>query len=384
MALLDRIKFDGPSDVLVWRWPSEAIRLGAQLVVNESQEALFFKGGKALDLFGPGTHTLASGNLPLLNKLINLPFGGKTPFAAEVYYINKTVALAQDWGTSTPIMLLDPKYKIAVPLRGYGEYGVRVSNSREFVVEVVGAAGGAAASTTAVSLMQAPILSCVQQVLGEFMVRKKVTALELPAHTLAVASAVLESLTSHYQTLGLELVNFSIESINFDPNDESVTRLRKALDEAARLGVVGEAFRQNQDFYRAERQFDVLEGAAGSGGAAGNMMGAAMGVGMGFGLAGPAAGVASESMAGSRQTDSPCPSCKAPNPVGARFCSSCGGSLAPAVPAASTCPHCDASNPPGGRFCSSCGKPLEPPPCTNCGAELAPGAKFCGECGTQA
>src|SRR3954463_14667804 len=103
MALLDRIKFGGPSNVLVWKWPSDAIRLGAQLIVNESQEALFFKGGQALDLFGPGTHTLATGNLPILSKLMNLPFGGKTPFAAEIYYINKSLALGQNWGTKTPI-----------------------------------------------------------------------------------------------------------------------------------------------------------------------------------------------------------------------------------------------------------------------------------------
>src|SRR5437867_1905850 len=106
MALIDRIKFDGPADVLVWKWaradadrPTEDLTLGAQLIVNEGQEAIFYKGGQALDLFGAGTHTLSTGNLPLLRKIINLPFGGQTPFAAEVYFINKSVSLAKDWGT---------------------------------------------------------------------------------------------------------------------------------------------------------------------------------------------------------------------------------------------------------------------------------------------
>jgi membrane protease subunit (stomatin/prohibitin family) len=107
MAVLDRIKFDGPPDVLVWKWPSESLSLGAQLIVNESQEALFYKSGQALDLFGPGTHTLSSGNLPFLQKIVNLPFGGKTPFATEVYFVSKSVALAQDWGTKIPFMILD-------------------------------------------------------------------------------------------------------------------------------------------------------------------------------------------------------------------------------------------------------------------------------------
>lgn len=153
MALIDRLKYDFPPDVLVYKWPSEDLTLGAQLIVNESQEAIFFKGGKALDLFGPGTHTLSSANLPLLQKLINLPLGGKTPFAAEVYFVNKTVAFAQDWGTKAPIMLLDPRYRVTIPLRGYGQYAVRVENSREFVVHVVDASPGALASTTATSML---------------------------------------------------------------------------------------------------------------------------------------------------------------------------------------------------------------------------------------
>ena len=113
MAIIDRIKYDGNSNGSQWlsyKCPSEQFVLGSQLIVNQGQEALFFKGGEALDLFGPGTHTLSTGNLPILNKLVNLPFGGKTPFSAEIYYINKTANLDMKWGTSTPIPLEDPKY----------------------------------------------------------------------------------------------------------------------------------------------------------------------------------------------------------------------------------------------------------------------------------
>lgn len=104
MAIIDRIKYDGNpngSQWLIYKCPSEQFVLGSQLIVNQGQEALFFKGGEALDLFGPGTHTLSTGNLPILNKLVNLPFGGKTPFTAEIYYINKTSNLdmlkAKQW-----------------------------------------------------------------------------------------------------------------------------------------------------------------------------------------------------------------------------------------------------------------------------------------------
>lgn len=92
MAIIDRIRFDAPSEeMLVWRYPGEQLRLGSQLVVNQSQEAVFVKGGEALDVFGPGTHTLSTGNLPLLHRLVNLSFGGDTSFTAEVWFINKTV-----------------------------------------------------------------------------------------------------------------------------------------------------------------------------------------------------------------------------------------------------------------------------------------------------
>ena len=128
MALIDCIKFDCPvDDILVWKYPSENLTLGTQLIVNQSQEAIFVKGGKALDVFGPGTHTLSTGNLPFLQKLINLPFGGKTPFTAEVWFVNKTIKRGLKWGTKGPVQVLDPIYMYPVNLRAFGEWGLRVT-----------------------------------------------------------------------------------------------------------------------------------------------------------------------------------------------------------------------------------------------------------------
>ena len=382
MALIDRIKFDGPSSILVAKWPSEKLVLGSQLVVNESQEALFYKGGQALDLFGPGTHTLSTGNIPLLQKIINLPFGGKTPFAAEVYFISRAVVPGQRWGTKNPVMLLDPRYRVTIPLRGYGEYAVRVANSREFVVEVVGTSGGADASDVASTLIESLIVSCVQQAFGEFLVNRQVSALDIPAHAGAVAELASEHLRGRYNTFGVELVNFSVESINFDPNDESVKRLRSMLDEAARLDVVGDAFRRNQDFYRSERQFNVLQGAAESDGAAGNLMGAAMGVGMGFGMAGPATDVAKRSMEQSAPASKGrCPQCGAAHEPGTKFCNECGQKIAAGGGLA--CSECGTENAPGAKFCNNCGSNTTPATCAGCGAELKPGSKFCSECGAK-
>ncbi len=382
MALIDRIKTppDWTTDVLVWKWPSDQLTLGSQLIVNESQEAIFFKGGQALDLFRPGTHTLSSGNIPLLQKLINLPFGGRTPFSAEVYFINKAVSFAQDWGTKTPIMFLDPRYRVTIPLRGYGQYAIRIENSREFVIQAVGASKGVIASTTASNMLESPIVTCIQQAFGDYLIQERITALELPAHTLSIVDHVIELLRKSYRTFGVELINFTVESINFDSKDESVVRLRGMLDEAARLDVMGDAFRRNQDFYRVERQFDVMQGAAESDGAAGNLMGATMGLGMGFGAAGSAGEVAKQAMAPEILTLPRCSKCNATYKPGSKFCNDCGMQLGSDL---KLCLDCKAENISSAKFCNSCGRPMGVTKCKRCGADLGSDAKFCNEFGEK-
>ena len=109
MGILDIVRFDGlrSRDWLVYKYPSEKLIRGSQLIVQEGQMALFVKGGMVADVFYPGTYTLATENLPILNGLINLPFGGQSPFSAEVYFVNMTVKLDINWGTSDPIPLID-------------------------------------------------------------------------------------------------------------------------------------------------------------------------------------------------------------------------------------------------------------------------------------
>lgn len=127
MNIIDRIKYDGStngSDWFIYKCPSEQFVLGSQLTVGPGQEALFLKGGEIMDLFVPGTYTLTTGNLPILNELVNLPFGRKTPFSAEIYYVNKTVKIGLKWGTSTAIPLEDPKYGLPLHIRARGQYGI--------------------------------------------------------------------------------------------------------------------------------------------------------------------------------------------------------------------------------------------------------------------
>ena len=135
MALIDVIKYAGKRDVLAWRYPSQELRLGTQVIVNESQEAVFVKEGKILDILGPGRYTLSTENIPILAKLINLPFGGKTPFTAEIWYINKAYLLDVKWGTPTPMQLQDPKYKVFIPVRAFGQFGFQIKDSKQFLTK---------------------------------------------------------------------------------------------------------------------------------------------------------------------------------------------------------------------------------------------------------
>lgn len=137
MNFVDVIKCEVNDKELVYKFSSENLRLGSQLVVYPTQTAFFVKGGVILDEFICGTYTLKTENIPLLGKLINLPFNGQTPFKAEVWFINQIAILDCKWGTASPIQIEDPKYGIIVPIRAFGQYGFKIISPRQFLESLV-------------------------------------------------------------------------------------------------------------------------------------------------------------------------------------------------------------------------------------------------------
>lgn len=252
MAIIDRIKFDGQASGLHWlvyKYPSEQFVLGSQLIVNQGQEALFLKGGEALDLFGPGTHTLTTGNLPLLNKLVNLPFGGKTPFTAEIYYVNRTVKLDLPWGTQTAIPLEDPKYGLLLNVGAYGQYGIAVNNTRLFLSRIIGAIphGAIGDYTTILKYFSGLIAAKTKSVVSEYMIKKQISFLEISAYLSELSDLFREAVRDEFDRFGVEIVNFFCESIA--PNQKDYEKLRGYKEELA-LG---------KDFYRERRSLDIAE-----------------------------------------------------------------------------------------------------------------------------
>ncbi len=403
MALVDVIKYDGGPDIFAWKYPNDELGTWTQLIVAETQEALLFKGGQALDLFGPGRHTLETANIPLLNKIVNLPFGGDSPFKAEVWFVNKVASLDVKWGTPTPVQLQDPKYKIVVPVRSYGQFGVQVADSRKFLLKLIGTLP-VFDKETLVRYFRGLYLTKVKDAISSYLVHKNVGILEINAYLEELSGFLQERLAPTLEEYGISLLNFFVNDISVPEDDPAVVQLKAALAKRAEMDIVGYNYTQ-------ERTFDTLEGAATNPGSMqSGLLGAGLGLGMGAGLGGMMGGQfanlsqAMNPMEGTK----PCPKCKSPMPQNGRFCSVCGydtqqedggdrhtitcsncGHQYPDTvkfcpqcgEAYNPCPYCRADLPEGATTCPQCGRPL-PKPCPHCGALIeSEDAKFCPQCG---
>lgn len=275
MALIDVIKCQMTDTELCVKFQSEDLMIGSQLIVYPSQVAFFVKGGKICDKFEAGTYTLSTDNIPLLNKLINLPFGKEAPFQAEVWFINLTAKLDMKWGTPIPIQLEDPKYGVIVPIRAFGQYGLRVDEPECFLKNLIGNAP--AFSTDKVdAYFKGKLITQLNSLIAQKIALDKVSILEINAHLVSLSDFCNEKTNEVFAKYGLRLEEFNIMSINVPDDDISVQKLKEAKDTAARLRITG------KDVYQMERSFDVLEKAASNEGVGGQMV--AMGAGLGTGL----------------------------------------------------------------------------------------------------
>lgn len=274
MALIDVVKWEANNRGFCHKFPSQDLRLGSQLVVYTAQTAFFVKGGQICDEFTAGNYTLKSENLPVLNKLINLPFGGDSPFQAEVWFINQIHRLDLKWGTPQPIQLEDPKYHIIVPVRAFGQYGIRIDNPRLFLETLIGSLTTFDAETID-SYFKGKLLSFLSSTIASKMILEKISILEITPHLVEISEYCNQEINKTFTKYGLSLVEFSIASISASPDDPSFIRLKVAKDKAAKLEIMG------KDYYQMDRSFDVLETAAANTGAGSQLMG--LGVGMGIG-----------------------------------------------------------------------------------------------------
>jgi len=383
MAVVEVVKYNGGPDVFAWKFPSEELGTWTQVIVNESQEAVLFKGGQALDIFGPGRHTLATANVPLLNRIIKLPFGGKSPFAAEVWYINKAHSLDIKWGTPSPVQLQDPKYKIFVPLRSFGQFGIQISEARKFLIKLVGTLP-IFDKETILRFFRGLYLQKVKDSISGYLVNKGVSVLEINAFLVELSDYIKDRITPTMDEYGIRLLNFYITDINVPEDDPAVKKLKDALAKRAEMDIVGYNYTQ-------ERSFDTLEGAAKNpGGGQSGVMGAGIGLGMGLGIGGAMGGqVGGLAQSLNVAQTKKCPGCNADMATTARFCPSCGvdtqaggGAGIAAVPSTTVCDKCGKTFPKTAKFCPECGESLVKK-CGNCDTQVSGETKFCPECGNK-
>ncbi len=381
MKIFDVIKYEGGNNVFVWKFPGEDFNTLSQLIVHESQEAIFFKDGRALDLFGTGKYTLHSQNIPLIRRLVNLPFNGESPFHCEVYFINKVVSMDILWGTSSPVPIQDALYKIILPVRANGQFGIRVKDSKKLLVQLVGTIDQFDQQTVK-RYFKGILLTNIKDYIATQFVQKQISFLEIHSHLKEISSGIQEQLAQEFLTYGIELVHFNVNEITPPDDDPSYAQLKNALAKKAEMSVMGYDYQQ-------ERTFDILNRAAANEGVSSDIMGAGLGLGMGANLGSMihnAMGNVVPNVQMARQTVGEtvvkCSNCGSEMPEGAKFCLECGQKAEePKKENKITCPNCKATVPEA-KFCLECGYKFLTE-CSSCKAKLVPGAKFCLECGQK-
>ena len=362
--------FDESGRELVHRLPesgSGEIKYGAQLTVRDSQAAVLFYKGKARDAFGPGRHTLKTANLPILTKILSIPWRGDSPLRAEVYLVNLKYFTNLKWGTVNPVAFRDSELGL-IRIRAHGIFNLQVVQPVLFINSLVGTMGKISTEDISTYLKRV-IVSRFNDYLGENLD----TILNLPGQFDELSVELQKRLTLDFAHFGLRLSHLYITSIT--PPEE----VQRAIDDQARMNVITDM-----------EKFVKLKAASAMEKAAENQAEAGAGMGMGIGMMMPAmfsaasvgAGVGSSAPAGGTGT-AVCPDCRKTIDADARFCPACGHQQL----VLSQCFRCGKNLSPNARFCSKCGTSTEQKPeaavCRTCNAENMPGSTFCNQCGEK-
>lgn len=295
------IQYEGDNSTFVWKHPIEDFNLGSQLVVHESQEAVFFLNGEALDTFGPGRHTLETENIPILKKIYAIPTGSQTPFHAEVYFVNKATLMGLKWGTDSRVRFIDPMTGIPLDIGASGEMNLQVSDSRKLLIKLVGTTGGLTtenilsktlettqrtvkttqtiAKTTNDNLadeyifsashedsarlqaalkgyFRAPLMTEIKSYLAAVIKEQHINILEIDAHMGALSEALREKISPKFEEYGLTIPKFYITNIALPENDKNFKDI-KALISQAYIGVKTEEVQTS--IAEAARQRKIVE-----------------------------------------------------------------------------------------------------------------------------
>jgi membrane protease subunit (stomatin/prohibitin family) len=295
--IIDVVQFlDDTGQEIIHREPEGGpgdFRIGSQVIVRESQTAVFFRDGKSLDVFGPGRHTITTQNVPLLASIIGLATMGKSPFPVEVVFVNMRQFIDQKWGTPEPIPFRDPEFGM-VRLRSFGAYAYQVKDPSLFVNGVVGQQSIYTTSDVA-DYLRNIIVSKFADLLGQ----QGKSLLDLPSHYTEVGAGAKAQLSDDFASLGLNLLAFYVTAIT--PTEDTA----KAIDERASMGAIG-----NMDAYMKFKAARALGDAATNPG--GGAAATGVGLGAGIGLGAQMAGMMGQAFQSGQQQAGPAPAAATP------------------------------------------------------------------------
>lgn len=242
MKIVSLIKYEGDNTTFVWKHPNTDFNTMSQLVVHETQEAIFFNNGQALDTFGPGRYTLETQNIPLLRHVLNIPTGGKTPFHCEVYFVNKTQQMAIKWGCDSQIQYLDPTYKFPLQVGLSGEMTLCVSDARKLLVKIVGTEKSLT-QTDLVKKFRALLNSKIKPYVAKVMQSGAYSIFEIDSHMDEFSEDLQNMLVNDFAEYGLKLVHFYVTNL-VKPEDDPTYQRFKSLHINQYLDVAEAKLRQ--------------------------------------------------------------------------------------------------------------------------------------------
>lgn len=384
MALEQIIKYEGDNSTFIWKHPCEDFNTGSQLIVHESQEAIFFMNGQALDLFGPGRHTLETQNIPIIGKAMNLPTGGITPFHCEVYFINKTEQMSIKWGTDSKVQYVEPTYGFPIAIGANGEMSLSVEDSRKLLVKIVGTER-ILDQQGLIRIFRAFLMTKVKTYIAQTMRNKKINIFEIDEQLENFSANIKELLIPDFADYGVTLKKFFVTAIvkpDGNPQyekfkelffrqyaDVAEAKLRQQVGiieqetEAKKLVIESQGLAEKRRVegytYQQERGFDVAEKIA-ENEAAGQFSNVGIGLGMMAGIGGAVG-----------------------NAVGGVFNEAVGSINAPVVsPISKFCDNCGMQLEADAAFCDNCGTPtVDANVCIKCGYRFSRPGKFCPKCG---
>ena len=390
--IADVIKYEGDNSTFIWKHPCEDFNSLTQLIVRESQEAIFFMNGQALDLFGAGRYTLETQNIPKIGKLLNRTTGDETPFHCEIYFINKTEQMSIKWGTDSKVQYVEPTYGFPLSIGASGEMSLRAEDSRKLLLKLVGTESFLGQQKL-VSFFRSFLMTRVKTYIAQVLKAKSINIFEIDEHLTIFSNEIKNLLVSDFADYGVSLEQFFVTTIVKPDGDKQYEKFKElhfrqyadvaeaklkqqtdiihAQTEAQKTVIESQAMatkRTQEGYtYQQERGFDVAEKVAEN-----EAVGEFTNMGVGFGtMAG--VGGAVGGMVGGMMNDAMGSAINPSNPdtssqSAQAFCDNCGAKLSQ-----------------GSAFCEECGTPIVKfnKTCIKCGYEFERYGKFCPKCGTK-